>query len=127
MFYAENDATCVHVLLQHIDFLHICIWLIAGQRWFSLYLQICNADASPVTSIQSCKEVHKLTLLPSSRGLLILNEIHGPSCMWLQEEYAREGIDWSYVEFVDNQDCLDLLEGNSSAPGLAVFPLIDFR
>ncbi|KAK9796643.1 hypothetical protein WJX73_007169 [Symbiochloris irregularis] len=42
-----------------------------------------------------------------------------------QEEYAREGIDWSYVEFVDNQDCLDLLEGTASAPGLAVFPLID--
>ena len=29
------------------------------------------------------------------------------------------------MEFVDNQDCLDLLEGTSSAPGLAVFPLID--
>ena len=47
------------------------------------------------------------------------------SLLCLQEEYAREGIDWSYVEFVDNQDCLDLLEGTSSAPGLAVFPLID--
>lgn len=35
-----------------------------------------------------------------------------------QEEYAQEGIDWSYVEFVDNQDCLDLLE-------TGVFPLID--
>jgi len=27
------------------------------------------------------------------------------------------------VEFVDNQDCLDLLEGPSSNPNLAVFPL----
>lgn len=27
-----------------------------------------------------------------------------------QEEYTREEIDWSYVEFVDNQDVLDLLE-----------------
>ncbi|PSC74954.1 Myosin-J heavy chain isoform A [Micractinium conductrix] len=35
-----------------------------------------------------------------------------------QEEYAREGIAWSYIDFVDNQDCLDLLEGG-------VFPLID--
>jgi len=43
----------------------------------------------------------------------------------VQEEYALEGIDWSYVEFVDNQDCLDLLEGPSSNPNLAVFPLID--
>lgn len=43
----------------------------------------------------------------------------------MQEEYALEGIDWSYVEFVDNQDCLDLLEGPPSNPNLAVFPLID--
>eukprot|EP00891_Asterochloris_glomerata_P005032 jgi/Astpho2/5032/e_gw1.00071.58.1_t len=42
-----------------------------------------------------------------------------------QEEYAREGIDWSYVEFIDNQDCLDLLEGSANAPSMAVFPLID--
>ncbi|BDA45618.1 Myosin-17 [Coccomyxa sp. Obi] len=42
-----------------------------------------------------------------------------------QEEYAREGIDWSYVEFIDNQDCLDVLEGSQDAPSLAVFPLID--
>ncbi|CAK7346446.1 unnamed protein product [Dovyalis caffra] len=27
-----------------------------------------------------------------------------------QEEYAKEEIDWSYVEFVDNQDVLDLIE-----------------
>ena len=42
-----------------------------------------------------------------------------------QEEYAAEGIDWSYVEFIDNQDCLDLLEGSPVNPSLAVFPLID--
>ena len=41
-----------------------------------------------------------------------------------QAEYAREGIAWSYVDFVDNQDVLDLLEGAAnSAQG--VFPLID--
>ncbi|KAK4363628.1 hypothetical protein RND71_018869 [Anisodus tanguticus] len=27
-----------------------------------------------------------------------------------QEEYTREEIDWSYIEFVDNQDVLDLIE-----------------
>ena len=43
----------------------------------------------------------------------------------LQEEYAGEGIDWSYVDFVDNQDCLDLLEGAAAAPAMGVFPLID--
>ena len=37
----------------------------------------------------------------------------------------REGIQWSYVDFVDNQECLDLLEGGAASPGLAVFPLID--
>jgi hypothetical protein len=42
-----------------------------------------------------------------------------------QEEYKREGIDWSDVDFVDNQDCLDLLEGHPAKPGLGVFPLID--
>lgn len=47
------------------------------------------------------------------------------SSLLMQEEYAREGIDWSYVEFIDNQECLDLLEGAPNAPALAVFPLID--
>lgn len=28
-----------------------------------------------------------------------------------QEEYAREDITWSFIEFPDNQDCLDLIEG----------------
>jgi hypothetical protein len=28
-----------------------------------------------------------------------------------QAAYEREGIDWSYIEFVDNQDVLDLIEG----------------
>jgi hypothetical protein len=27
-----------------------------------------------------------------------------------QEEYTREAINWSYIEFVDNQDVLDLIE-----------------
>lgn len=27
-----------------------------------------------------------------------------------QAEYEREAIDWSYIEFVDNQDVLDLIE-----------------
>ena len=28
-----------------------------------------------------------------------------------QAEYGREGIDWAYIEFADNQDVLDLVEG----------------
>lgn len=35
-----------------------------------------------------------------------------------QEEYTKEQINWSYIEFVDNQDVLDLIEKvcNSSFP-----------
>lgn len=43
-----------------------------------------------------------------------------------QLEYSQEGIAWSYVDFVDNQDVLELLEGNSSnGSSNGVFPLID--
>lgn len=31
-----------------------------------------------------------------------------------QEEYTKEEIDWSYIDFVDNQDVLDLIEKVSS-------------
>lgn len=27
-----------------------------------------------------------------------------------QEEYSKEEINWSYIEFIDNQDVLDLIE-----------------
>ena len=27
-----------------------------------------------------------------------------------QEEYTKEAINWSYIDFVDNQDVLDLIE-----------------
>ena len=44
-----------------------------------------------------------------------------------QAEYAAEGIDWSYIDFIDNQEVLDLLEGGNGAAAAAggVFPLID--
>ena len=32
-----------------------------------------------------------------------------------QEEYTKEEIDWSYIEFIDNQDVLDLIEKVSSS------------
>ena len=31
-----------------------------------------------------------------------------------QKEYEDEGIEWSYIEFVDNQDVLDIIEGSGS-------------
>lgn len=27
-----------------------------------------------------------------------------------QDEYSKEEINWSYIEFIDNQDVLDLIE-----------------
>ncbi|KAI5443092.1 hypothetical protein KIW84_011938 [Lathyrus oleraceus] len=38
-----------------------------------------------------------------------------------QEEYTKEEIDWSYIEFVDDQDVLDLIE---KKPG-GVIALLD--
>ncbi|XP_065861006.1 myosin-11-like isoform X2 [Euphorbia lathyris] len=38
-----------------------------------------------------------------------------------QKEYVKEGIDWSYIEYVDNQDVLDLIE---KKPG-GVIALLD--
>ncbi|XP_056672438.1 unconventional myosin-XIX isoform X3 [Monodelphis domestica] len=29
-----------------------------------------------------------------------------------QEEYAAEGLEWSFISYQDNQSCLDLIEGN---------------
>jgi myosin-5 len=39
---------------------------------------------------------------------------------WEQAEYEAEGIDWSYIAFVDNQDVLDLIEGK-----LGILDLLD--
>jgi hypothetical protein len=33
-----------------------------------------------------------------------------------QEEYKSEEINWSYIEFIDNQDVLDLIEKVVSLP-----------
>ncbi len=36
-----------------------------------------------------------------------------------QEEYKSEGIDWSYIDFNDNQACLDLIDGKpDGVPGV---------
>ncbi|RWW51071.1 hypothetical protein BHE74_00042622 [Ensete ventricosum] len=44
-----------------------------------------------------------------------------------QEEYTKEEIDWSYIEFVDNQDVLDLIEktildNTTNRLSLEIFP-----
>lgn len=38
-----------------------------------------------------------------------------------QAEYEEEGIDWSYIDFIDNQDVLDLIEQRN----LGLLPLLD--
>ena len=37
-----------------------------------------------------------------------------------QEEYMREQIKWSFIEFYDNQPCIDLIEGK-----LGILDLLD--
>lgn len=59
-------------------------------------------------------------LVKSSYSLLLLHYFHlliaGFVCLFQhvfkmeQEDYEKEQIDWSYIEFVDNQDVLDLIE-----------------
>ncbi|XP_009077368.1 PREDICTED: unconventional myosin-XIX [Acanthisitta chloris] len=38
-----------------------------------------------------------------------------------QEEYAAEGLEWSFINYQDNQNCLDLIEGNP----LSIFSLLN--
>jgi myosin-5 len=44
-----------------------------------------------------------------------------------QKEYEEEGIEWSYIEFIDNQDVLDVIEGFGSqrARHAGVLDLLD--
>lgn len=38
-----------------------------------------------------------------------------------QEEYTKEGIDWKHIDFLDNQQCLDLIEGKTlGKPGILI-------
>lgn len=35
-----------------------------------------------------------------------------------QEEYTKEGVDWTYISFNDNRPCLELLEGGGGVVGI---------
>ena len=37
-----------------------------------------------------------------------------------QEEYVKEQIEWSFIDFYDNQPCIDLIEGK-----LGILDLLD--
>lgn len=41
-----------------------------------------------------------------------------------QEEYTKEEIDWSYIDFIDNQDVLDLLEKVCKFPYCQMFKIL---
>lgn len=43
-----------------------------------------------------------------------------------QEEYQKEEINWSYIEFIDNQDVLDLIEKVYSAILYVLLSMIYF-
>ncbi|CAI9613520.1 unnamed protein product, partial [Staurois parvus] len=38
-----------------------------------------------------------------------------------QDEYAAEGLDWSFISYQDNQDCVDLIEGSP----VSIFSLLN--
>lgn len=42
----------------------------------------------------------------------------------MQEEYDAEGIDWSHIDFVDNQDCLETIDAKPPR-GLGVMSVLD--
>lgn len=37
-----------------------------------------------------------------------------------QEEYGKEGIEWKFIDFYDNQPCIDLIESK-----LGILDLLD--
>lgn len=41
-----------------------------------------------------------------------------------QEAYKSEGIDWSHVDFEDNQDVVDLIENRPPA-GIGILTILD--
>ncbi|QDZ21725.1 myosin [Chloropicon primus] len=43
-----------------------------------------------------------------------------------QEEYTKEGIDWTFIDFKDNQDVLDMIVGTGGKKKLsAIMPILD--
>jgi len=42
-----------------------------------------------------------------------------------QEEYTSEGIDWTFVDFKDNQDVLDVIVGTSKKALSGIMPILD--
>ena len=50
--------------------------------------------------------LYAILYMPNYMGKVCLQHVFKME----QEEYTREEINWSYVEFVDNQDVLDLIE-----------------
>ncbi len=60
--------------------------------------------------------VHVASALCRARGMYLALTRHlgvhvaRPYPDSAQAEYEREAIDWSYIQFVDNQDVLDLIE-----------------
>ncbi len=63
---------------------------------------------------QTCKRDAESLRLPPRRHLFKLE----------QEVYASEGIDWTHVDFEDNQECVDLIESRPPK-GVGILSLLD--
>ncbi|KVI02253.1 IQ motif, EF-hand binding site-containing protein [Cynara cardunculus var. scolymus] len=71
-------------------------------------LQISYEDQEPSRSaarLMGCKVKDLMLALSTNR-----NQSDMPQNFTLPQEYESEGIDWKKVEFIDNQECLNLFE-----------------
>lgn len=50
-----------------------------------------------------------IIVLLHTLDIIIIIIITSSTLTWLQE-YESEGIDWTKVEFIDNQECVDVIE-----------------
>ncbi|KAI6693672.1 hypothetical protein NL676_021382 [Syzygium grande] len=75
----------------------------------TVYAKDTEAPQCGVDDMMRLAYLHEPGVLDNLRCRYDLDEIYHVFKME-QEEYTREEIDWSYIEFIDNQDVLDLLE-----------------
>ncbi|KAF1878634.1 hypothetical protein Lal_00047305 [Lupinus albus] len=66
----------------------------------------CSAVLNSFALISQMRSCSNISIRQSLRPHYTLQHVFKME----QEEYTKEQIDWSYIEFVDNQDVLDLIE-----------------
>jgi hypothetical protein len=88
---------------------------VSSLAWVACVLTCCRAQ-----HCSSLLLIRNNALCSSRSALFTPPPSPSPSPAHTQAEYEAEGIDWSYIEFVDNQDVLDLIEGK-----LGIVDLLD--